>query len=990
MQIFGKIQELIYAFFRGAGTNPTAPTTPDINVYADADTYVIQGAGTTTGREVAIDPSGATDDTKTTIVAAQTADRSITLPDATDTLVGKDTADILTNKSIGGDTNTLTDIPFDSIKTEAGSPNTFISRDGAGIIIDTKAVPTGAVVGETDGQTLTNKTIDADNNTITNLVHGAEVDNPSSGVHGVSGAVVGTTDSQTLTNKTLTTPIVNTPIINTGTLNGLLSDENTDNTVTATFVAPSATTINFSTIGTATLANLTGGSAGAIKLIKNTSGSTITLANANGGAGQIITGTGGNISLLNGATTLFTRDSVADTWYISGTFTTAAITSSLDALADVIVPTPISGEVLSYDGANWINSSVSGGDTSFKIHEIIDPNMTVLGGEIILDDGRELATYDGTGLLASDFGGNLTVDIDAALIIENLPLTSSEDAVFANPNPGDGFGTSVSVDGIWAAVGILGNGTGGEVYVYENVAGTWTFRQTLTGSGTGSNDYFGYEVSLRGDVLAVGAERAPTSNTGEVYIFRESGGTWAEEAGPLVAADSTSSDFFGSGVSIDGDWLAVGARGDDTPANSAGAIYIFEHLGGGVWNESQKLTPASISNQLGNRKTLALRGDLLLVGNPKFNANTGEAYIYRESGGTWGLEDTIAPSDPVSGDLFGSSVGINNTTLIISSPSNDDPVNSGSAYIFNESVGSWTETQKLTASDATTNDLFGESVAISDNNVVVIGAQAAEDSGSAAGAYYVFELDGTWLERDIQTASDAAVGEEYGDHIDISSDGSTVIVSAPTANSNVGAFYLNTLAAIKPNGSWYSYLDIDSTGAVLTQSDTGRKVVPVESSNIVMSQNIPDDSTTIDLSRYIPLGFCQQVAGVWSSSDLGSTATRTHSTVSGRSSTTKVVDASFTGGETVYFDRVGDIVTITWETMAHTPGTNASTSGTWIPEGYRPTNIKNIGLGVSGGKLHSLEITSIGGLTIRHYDSSLVLVSDSSLIGGSISYNVNV
>lgn len=114
----------------------------------------------------------ATTNTKTTVQANQTANRTLMLPNATDTLVGKATADILTNKTIDADAvgNVITNIENENIKAMAGIDAAKIA-DGSVSNAEFQQLSgvTGAVVDTSSMQTLTNKTIDADLNTITNI-----------------------------------------------------------------------------------------------------------------------------------------------------------------------------------------------------------------------------------------------------------------------------------------------------------------------------------------------------------------------------------------------------------------------------------------------------------------------------------------------------------------------------------------------------------------------------------------------------------------------------------------------------------------------------------------------------------------------------------------------------------------------------------------------------------------------------------------------------
>ncbi|NOQ74252.1 MAG: T9SS type A sorting domain-containing protein [Crocinitomix sp.] len=405
---------------------------------------------------------------------------------------------------------------------------------------------------------------------------------------------------------------------------------------------------------------------------------------------------------------------------------------------------------------------------------------------------------------------------------EVIKLTASD----ASEN--DWFGNSVSISGQQAIVGAKLNdddgAESGAVYIFQLEGDTWVEVQKLTAMDAAEYDNFGTSVAISGERAIVGANLNDDdgSNSGAAYIFELVGDTWVEIE-KLTASDAAESDEFGSSVSISGDRVIIGAYFNDDEGLSSGSAYIFEVIGDS-WVETQKLTPADAEENIQFGIAVSISGERAIVGARQDSDDalySGSAYIFELAGDTWVEVEKLTASDAAAVDEFANSVCISGDRAIIGSRYNDDDGDdSGSAYIFELVGDTWVETQKLTASDATTNDYFGFSVSIFGDRAIV-GAYQNDDSGSNSGSAYIFNKVGdTWVEIEKITASDAAAGDAFGLSVSISSDQAII-------------------------GAWRA--SEDDRGAAYIFEDSSLGIDKLDFNNITVFPNPTSDQVTIEL-----------------------------------------------------------------------------------------------------------------------------------------------
>ncbi|MCH8152828.1 MAG: hypothetical protein IH830_10715 [Planctomycetes bacterium] len=411
---------------------------------------------------------------------------------------------------------------------------------------------------------------------------------------------------------------------------------------------------------------------------------------------------------------------------------------------------------------------------------------------------------DGT---SPDLDGNgIPDECEGCSTTERQKLTASDASGL------DRFGISVAVSGDVAVVGAQtdddarpGNQVcdSGSAYVFRFNGFNWVQEQKLLASDAACDDRFGFSVSTSGDLAVVGAwgdddvcPDFPPCNSGSAYVFRFNGTNWIQEA-KLTASDAGIYDVFGWSVSISGEVAVVGAYHDSPIDVNSGSAYVFVKPPGGWVNmtETAKLLPSdgAWNDQFG--WSVSISGDVIVVGahfddDNAFNA--GSAYVFDKPPGGWvDMTETakLTASNAAVQDQFGTSVSITGDTAIVGAPTwSFDPTGPGSAYVFVRSGSTWTQQAKLTASDAALGDQFGRSVSIS-GATAIVGAFGDSDNGSQSGSAYVFIKSGAiWVEEAKLLASDAAAGDYFGYSVAVSGGGG--LIGAFRDDGSTGSAYV--------------------------------------------------------------------------------------------------------------------------------------------------------------------------------------------------------
>jgi hypothetical protein len=178
--------------------------------------------------------------------------------------------------------------------------------------------------------------------------------------------------------------------------------------------------------------------------------------------------------------------------------------------------------------------------------------------------------------------------------------------------------------------------------------------------------------------------------------------------------------------------------------------------------------------------SIAASGGTVVVGatgDDLGGSQSGSAYVFVRTSSAWTQQATLVASDGSTANSFGWSVAVDGDTAVVGAIFGDSPAvpDTGSAYVYVRSGTTWTQQAKLVAPDGATDDYFGRSVAI-DGDTAVIGADESDTpAGVQAGSAYLFVRSGiAWTLQAKLLAFDGGADEFFGKSVGLSGEAAVV------------------------------------------------------------------------------------------------------------------------------------------------------------------------------------------------------------------------
>jgi hypothetical protein len=275
----------------------------------------------------------------------------------------------------------------------------------------------------------------------------------------------------------------------------------------------------------------------------------------------------------------------------------------------------------------------------------------------------------------------------------------------------------------------------------------WTPVQQLADDDASSTpDFFGEAVAVNGDTIVVGSGSTFAGVGGTARVFARSGTTWSLQQ-ELTVTDQN--ELFGTVVALGGNTVLVTSYAF---GNEEGTVHGFVRSGT-TWTESFQIAYPQPTACGEFRASLAFDGATLVVG------ATGVGYVFVSSDGQWMPQSSlvVAPSSTGCAGALGAAVALDGDSAIVAA--------SEAASVFARTGDTWTLQQHLDPPAGGSCGFWGASVAIA-RDTVLIGVTDTDEVCPTRGLVSVWRRTGKrWIE--VQQLAPPAPSGSFGTSVSL-------------------------------------------------------------------------------------------------------------------------------------------------------------------------------------------------------------------------------